>query len=85
MATVNDYQPCNECGELEAHELHHDFSDVLVQHVDACNVDASWEGEETGYVMTMDCHEWEPGCYCADSGRCEVCVEKAVSAAEATR
>ena len=88
----NDYQPCSECGELEAHALHHEtviavsgHSIPADFHMDICNYDASWEGEERGYVATMDCHEWEPGCYCGERGKCEVCVEQAVSQAEYLR
>lgn len=55
---MNGYQPCHECGELEADEFH----------------------SNTGFTSY---HEYEPGCYCGQSGRCEVCVERAVDAAEA--
>jgi len=30
-------------------------------------------------------HEFELGCYCAESGRCEVCVDKAVDYADYMR
>ena len=54
-------EPCIECGELEAHELHHPWilNNYFQPHPDACNYDASYEGEELGYVATMDCHEYE--------------------------
>ena len=81
---MNNYQPCSECGELEAHELHHEY-EIGGEHFDVCNAEASYEGEERGWVPSMDCHEYEPGCYCADAGKCEVCVERAIDAAEMYR
>ena len=30
-------------------------------------------------------HEYERGCYCAESGRCEVCVDEAIDYAEYLR
>jgi len=30
-------------------------------------------------------HEFELGCYCAESGRCEVCVDEAIDYAEYLR
>jgi len=54
---------CSECSELADHKLHHEvesMTDILEDvHFDECNYDASYEGEETGYVVTMDCHEYE--------------------------
>ncbi len=84
---MNDYQPCHECGELEAHEVHLDDPHGYENRFNPfdCNYDASWEGEEIGFVGSCDHHEYIPGCYCADSGRCEVCVERAVDAAESYR
>ena len=68
MPPSRDYENlCSECGEHESHDLHHDMPDVVGDtmpddpHFDECNVDASWEGEERGYVATMDCHEFEEG------------------------
>ena len=70
---------------------------VLVQHIhsywvaqedphfDACNYEASYEGEETGWVTGVDCHEFEAGCYCADAGKCEVCVERMTDMADYMR
>jgi hypothetical protein len=87
MAT-NDYAPCQECGELEDHKLHHDVVTPMTRdevHFDECNAEASYEGEETGWVPSMDCHEFEAGCYCADAGKCEVCVDQAVDYADYLR
>lgn len=87
----NTHQPCHECGELEAHPLHHDMPIVSGHnipadyHTDDCNFDASYEGEERGYVATMDCHEYEPGCYCGDRGKCSYCVERAADQADYMR
>ena len=63
---MNDYQPCNECGELESWLAHLEpHGQMLI----------------TGY----ESHEYEPGCYCANSGRCEVCVERAIDHADYLR
>ena len=79
-------RPCSECGELQSHKLHHDVDNPLrsraIVHFDECNYEASYEGEERGFVPSMFCHEFEAGCYCGESGRCEVCVEQAISQAE---
>ena len=86
--TTNDYAPCQECGEVEAHKLHHDVANPMTGadvHFDECNYEASYEGEETGWVPSMDCHEFEVGCYCADAGKCEVCVDQAVDYADHLR
>jgi len=86
-----NYIPCAECGELKSHDLHHDMPDVVGNtipddpHTDACNVDGDWQGEERGYVATMDCHEFEEGCYCGERGKCEVCVDQAVENADHLR
>jgi hypothetical protein len=80
---MTNHAPCVECFELEVHELHHDL--YTEPHDDACNYEASWEGEETGWVPSMLCHEYEPGCYCADAGKCEVCVDQAVDYADYLR
>ena len=80
--------PCGECGELADHKLHHDVSNPMTQddpHFDECNYEASYEDEERGWVPSMLCHEYERGCYCADSGRCEVCVDEAIDYAEYLR
>ena len=80
---------CGECGELADHKLHHEvesMTDILEDvHFDECNYEADWKGEERGWVANMSCHEYERGCYCADSGRCEVCVDKAMDFAEYMR
>ena len=74
---------CTHCGEEEAHELHHDTSYTLGMdhstHTDACNYDASWEGEERGYVATMDCHEYEAGCFCGGRNKCDWCIEQLIT------
>ena len=79
---------CAECEEVESHNLHHDVANPMTSadvHFDECNYEASYEDEERGWVPSMLCHEYERGCYCAESGRCEVCVEKAVDQAEYLR
>ena len=82
---------CAECGYSKSHKLHHDVANPLqsrvyrFEHFDECNYDVSYEGEERGFVQSMSCHEFEVGCYCAESGRCEVCVEKAIDQAEYLR
>jgi hypothetical protein len=86
-STNMDYE-CSECGELQSHKLHHEVPNPMTRdevHFDGCNYEASYEGEERGWVPSMHCHEFEAGCYCADSGRCEVCVEKAVDFADYMR
>jgi len=86
-----NYIPCAECGELEDSNLHHDVANPMHErtgadvHFDECNYEASYEGEETGWVPSMDCHEFEAGCYCADAGKCEVCVDQAVDYADHLR
>jgi len=85
---MDDLQPCSECGEIQNHKLHHEVANPMTReevHFDECNYEASYEGEERGWVPSMHCHEFEAGCYCADSGRCEVCVEKAVDFADHMR
>jgi|14BtaG_2_1085337.scaffolds.fasta_scaffold03879_6 hypothetical protein len=82
------YSVCGECGELADHKLHHDVPNPMpreFQHFDECNYEADWKGEERGWVANMSCHEYERGCYCADSGRCEVCVDKAMDFADYMR
>ena len=83
---------CEYCGELEFNVLHHDTSlntpikpFASVEHYDECNYDADYQGEERGYVATMDCHEFEAGCSCEESGRCVVCIEQAVDHADHMR
>jgi hypothetical protein len=79
---------CAECGYPESHKLHHDVANPMTSadvHFDECDYNASYEGAIRGWVSSMLCHEYERGCYCADSGRCEVCVEKAVDQAEYLR
>ena len=83
-----NYIPCQECGELEDHKLHHDVANPMTRdevHFDECNYEASYEGEETGWVPSMDCHEFEADCYCGGRGRCEVCVDQAVDYADHLR
>ena len=74
--TKVENHPCGECGELAAHKLHHEvesMTDILEDvHFDECNYEGDWKGEERGWVASMSCHEYELGCYCAESGRCEV-------------
>jgi hypothetical protein len=83
--TKVENHPCGECGELAAHKLHHDVQTIITLHFDECNYEADWQGEERGWVASMLCHEYELGCYCADSGRCEVCVNQAIDHAEYLR
>ena len=87
MATKN-YIPCAECGELEDSNLHHDVANPMTGadvHFDEFNYEASYEVEETGCVPSMHCHEFEACCYCADAGKCEVCVDQAVDYADHLR
>ncbi len=78
VAALADLQPCSVCGELASHTLHlddpHGWENMASQF--ECNYDASYEGEETGWVGTCDHHEFEGGCYCEQAGKCSVCVEK---------
>lgn len=59
------------CNKPESDPIHHAIFEVHGnvlpedEHTDACNIDASYEGEELGYVATMDCHEYE-GCHVAN-------------------
>ena len=82
---------CAECGERDDHDLHHDMPDVVGNtipddpHTDACNVEAYYSGDPLTQRATMDCHEFEAGCTCADAGKCEVCVERAVDQADYMR
>lgn len=87
MAGLNDWQECKECGEFEAHGFHLDDPHGFANRFNPfdCNYDASWEGEETGFVGSCDHHEFEPGCFCGDSGRCSVCVSSAIEQAEYLR
>ena len=99
-----NYIPCAECGELEDSNLHHDMPDVIgntippTPHFDECNYEASYEGEERGWVPSMhcvgdplepvatyDCHEFEEGCSCGERNRCDWCVDKAVDYADHLR
>ena len=84
-----DYQNlCEFCDEFEDHKLHHDVANPMTRtevHFDECNYEASYEGEESGWIPSMLCHEFEAVCYCADSGRCGVCVDKAVDYADHMR
>tara|TARA_R110000823_G_scaffold308854_1_gene432656 strand:- start:1 stop:204 length:204 start_codon:yes stop_codon:yes gene_type:complete len=59
--TTNDYIPCQECGELEAHELHLDDPHGYENRSRTldCNYEASYEGEENGYIGTCDHHEFD--------------------------
>jgi len=79
---------CAECGYPESHTLHHDVENPMTIgdiHFDECDYNASYEGVIRGWVPSMLCHEYERGCYCAESGRCDVCVEKAIDQAEYLR
>jgi len=83
--TIVENHPCGECGELAAHKLHHEVKSIITMHFDECDYDAEYKDEERGWVASMLCHEYELGCYCADSGRCEVCVNQAIDHAEYLR
>ena len=81
-----DYENlCGFCDEPKNVVLHHAVRMFVDDHVDECNHDASYEGEERGWVATMDCHEFEKACICGDSSRCDYCVEKAVDMADLMR
>ena len=82
MATKN-YAPCYECGELEDNKLHHDVANSMTK-IEVCEVCVN-QGEEHGWVPSMLCHEFEAGCYCADAGKCEVCVDQAMDYADHLR
>jgi len=85
--------PCQECGELEDHKLHHDVANPMTEasvlplevHFDECNYEASYEGDPLVAVILTQCHEYERGCYCGERGKCEVCVEQAVDHADYLR
>ena len=87
-----DYEMlCRFCDEPENVVLHHSVSTPSYismygdDHVEECNYEASYEGEETGWVPTMDCHEFEETCTCGETSRCDYCVEKAVDMADMMR
>lgn len=85
---TNDYAPCNECGEMEAHNLHHDVSNPMLRanpHFDECDYDVEYVGDPLTPRITTNCHEYIPGCYCADNGQCEYCVEHMVDYADYLR
>ena len=55
-----NYIPCQECGKAEAY-WQHDVDAHTVYQGDPepdCNYDASYEGEETGWVASCDHHEY---------------------------
>ena len=58
---TNDLQPCSVCGKPESHELHLDDPHGYENRSRTldCNYEASYEGEENGYVGTCDHHEFE--------------------------
>jgi hypothetical protein len=82
-----NYIPCQECGELEDHKLHHDVANPVTEsdvHFDECNT-LAYQGDPPVAVILAKCHEFEAGCYCADAGKCEVCVDQAVDYADHLR
>ena len=66
---------CGKCGEVEDNNLHHDESPSSeFDHYAECNHDVDYQGEETGWVETMDCHEYEPvhdDVTCGCKGKCQ--------------
>ena len=67
--------PCGQCGEDQSNPIHTEFGDHNERDQVDCNYDA----------ITCECHEYERTCYCGDSGRCEICVERAVDMADYMR
>tara|TARA_S200002703_G_scaffold33007_2_gene28653 strand:+ start:357 stop:563 length:207 start_codon:yes stop_codon:yes gene_type:complete len=61
----NDYRVCAECEQPRSHPLHdetaHDTSERDINQLNYdCGYEASWEGEERGWVANCDHHEYEP-------------------------
>jgi hypothetical protein len=58
---TNELQTCIDCGKPESHELHLDDPHGYENRSRTldCNYEASYEGEENGYVGTCDHHEFE--------------------------
>ena len=65
---TNELQTCIDCGKPETHELHKDEPHVTWvtgryginrDNPFDCNYEASYEGEETGWVGSCDHHEFE--------------------------
>ena len=77
--------PCGRCGEDLSNPLHTEYGDHNTRDEVDCNYDVDYIGDPLKPVITCDCHEYERSCYCADSGRCEICVEKAVDFADSLR
>jgi len=83
-----NYIPCQECGELEDHNLHHDVANPMTRnevHFDECDYDVDYQGDPLVAVILAKCHEFEVGCYCGERGKCEVCVGQAVDYADYLR
>ena len=58
---TNELQTCIDCRKPEWHELHLDDPHGYENRSRTldCNYEASYEGEENGYVGTCDHHEFE--------------------------
>jgi|FLOH01.1.fsa_nt_gi ssDNA-binding Zn-finger/Zn-ribbon topoisomerase 1 len=56
-----NYIPCQDCGKAETYWQHdetaHTFGETNVPK--DCNYEASYEGEENGYIGTCDHHEFD--------------------------
>ncbi len=48
-------------------------------------IHGKWKPQYEGKVDRSDLHNYIRGCYCADSGRCEVCVDRAIDHADYLR
>ena len=59
---TNDLPTCSDCGKPEAHEVHLDDPHGYENRFNPfdCNYEASYEGEENGFVGSCDHHEYEP-------------------------
>lgn len=58
---TNELQTCIDCGKPESHELHLDDPHGYENRSRTldCNYEASYEGEENGYIGTCDHHEFD--------------------------
>ena len=58
---IENSQPCIDCGKPESHELHLDDPHGYENRSRTldCNYEASYEGEENGYIGTCDHHEFD--------------------------
>jgi hypothetical protein len=54
-----NYIPCQECGKAETYWQHDVDAHTVYRGDPDCNYDASWEGEETGWVASCDHHEFD--------------------------